>query len=130
MMRAKGSVLLAAFVLAGLTATAQAAPAQKLVYFIFTGYTYPFFAPMAAAVKEATTYTPDLEMRIVNANNSAAQEIADLKEAVAAGAKAIILNTIQESVTAAALDAMKQGVPIVTVDRDRSEEHTSELQSL
>ena len=121
MMRAKGSVLLAALALAGLTATAQAAPAQKLVYFIFTGYTYPFFAPMAAAVKEATTYTPDLEMRIVNANNSAAQEIADLKEAVAAGAKAIILNTIQESVTAAALQAMHQGVPIVTVDRDVSD---------
>jgi len=99
---------------------ARAAP-QKLVYFIFTGYTYPFFAPMAAAVKQAATYTPDLKIRIVNANNSATQEIADLKEAVAAGAKAIILNTIQESVTAAALQAMHQGVPIVTVDRDVSD---------
>jgi len=99
---------------------AQAAPARKLVYFIFTGYAYPYFAPMAAAVKEAGAYTPDLQIRIVNANNSAAQEIADLKEAVAAGAKGIILNTIQESVTAASLQAMQQGVPVVTVDRDVS----------
>ncbi|MDA8050044.1 MAG: sugar ABC transporter substrate-binding protein [Rhodospirillales bacterium] len=100
---------------------AQAAPAKKLVYFIFTGYAYPYFAPMAAAVKQAATYTPDLEIKIVNANNSASQEIADLKEAVAAGAKGIILNTIQESVTAAAAQAMRQGVPIVTVDRDVSD---------
>ncbi|HTU53553.1 MAG TPA: sugar ABC transporter substrate-binding protein [Acetobacteraceae bacterium] len=121
MMRARASTLVAALALAGLAATAHAAPARKLVYFIFTGYAYPYFAPMAAAVKEAATYTPDLQIRIVNANNSATQEIADLKEAVAAGAKGIILNTIQESVTAAALDAMREGVPIVTVDRDVSD---------
>ncbi|HWA81299.1 MAG TPA: substrate-binding domain-containing protein, partial [Acetobacteraceae bacterium] len=127
MRRNARAVLLAGLAFAGLagglalsTAAAQAAPASKLVYFIFTGYAYPYFAPMAAAVKEAGTYTPDLEIRIVNANNSAAQEIADLKEAVAAGAKGIILNTIQESVTAAALQAMQQGVPVVTVDRDVS----------
>ncbi len=116
------SFLLALCALAPLAIAAPAAraAAPKLVYFIFTGYTYPFFAPMAAAVKEAATYTPDLNIRIVNANNSPTQEIADLKEAVAAGAKAIILNTIQESVTAAALDATKQGVPIITIDRDVS----------
>lgn len=102
------------------TVPSARAAAPKLVYFIFTGYAYPYFAPMAAAVKEANTFTPDLKIRIVNANNSASQEIADLKEAVAAGAKGIILNTIQESVTAAALQATKEGVPIVTVDRDVS----------
>ncbi|MGH7118461.1 MAG: substrate-binding domain-containing protein [Acetobacteraceae bacterium] len=117
------SFLLALSALASLAVavpSAQAAPAQKLIYFIFTGYTYPFFAPMATAVKEAATYTPDLKIRIVNANNSPTQEIADVKEAVAAGAKGIILNTIQESVTASALDATKQGVPIITIDRDVS----------
>lgn len=100
---------------------ASAAGPQKLVYFIFTGYAYPYFAPMAAAVKEAATHNPDLSIKIVNANNSASQEIADLKEAVAAGAKGILLNTIQESVTAAARQAMQGGVPIVTIDRDVSD---------
>ncbi len=116
------SFLLALCALAPLAFAAPVARAQapKLVYFIFTGYAYPYFAPMAAAVKEAATFTPDLSIRIVNANNSATQEIADLKEAVAAGAKGIILNTVQESVTAAALEATHQGVPIVTVDRDVS----------
>lgn len=121
-MPSRSRFLLALAALAPLACAASPAhaAAQKLVYFIFTGYTYPFFAPMAAAVKEAATYTPDLNIRIVNANNSPSQEIADVKEAVAAGAKGIILNTIQESVTGAALDATKAGVPIITIDRDVS----------
>lgn len=121
-MQPRSRFLLALAALAPLACVASPAhaAAQKLVYFIFTGYTYPFFAPMAAAVKEAATYTPDLNIRIVNANNSPSQEIADVKEAVAAGAKGIILNTIQESVTGAALDATKAGVPIITIDRDVS----------
>jgi len=111
----------AAAMLAGATmASAQAAPKPDLVYFIFTGYAYPYFAPMADAVKQAASHYPNLSLRIVNANNSASQEITDIKEATAAGAKAIILNTIQESVTGAARQAMQQGVPIVTVDRDVS----------
>lgn len=111
----------AAAMLAGATlASAQAAPKPDLVYFIFTGYAYPYFAPMADAVKEAASHYPNLSLRIVNANNSASQEITDIKEATAAGAKAIILNTIQESVTGAARQAMQQGIPIVTVDRDVS----------
>lgn len=97
---------------------AVAAPAPKLVYFIFTGYAYPYFAPMAEAVKQAASHYPDLSVRIVNANNSASQEITDIKEATAAGAQGIILNTVQESVTGAARQAMQQGVPIITVDRD------------
>lgn len=109
---------------AGLAVAAAiaAAPAQAakpdLIYFIFTGYAYPYFAPMAEAVKQAASHYPDLSIRIVNANNSASQEITDIKEASAAGAKGIILNTIQESVTGAARQATQQGIPIVTVDRD------------
>ena len=93
----------------------------KLVYFIFTGYAYPYFAPMAAAVKQASAHFPDMKIKIVNANNSASQEITDINEAVAAGAKGILLNTIQESVTSAAQKAMKQGIPVVTIDRDVSD---------
>lgn len=120
-----------AMTIAGLAGLAVAAaqgttPAQaanqdaKLVYFIFTGYAYPYFAPMAEAVKQAATHYPDLSIKIVNANNSASQEITDIKEAVAAGAKGIILNTVQESATGAARQAMQQGVPVITVDRDVS----------
>ncbi|WP_455382143.1 sugar ABC transporter substrate-binding protein [Salinispira pacifica] len=94
---------------------------KKLVYFIFTGYAYPYFAPMANAVKQAASHYPDLSVKVVNANNSASQEISDIKEAVAAGAKGILLNTIQESVTSAAKSAMKQGIPVVTIDRDVSD---------
>jgi ABC-type sugar transport system substrate-binding protein len=114
----------AACFLAALAATtagvfsAGAADAPKPVYFIFTGYAYPYFAPMAEAVKQAAAHYPGMAIKIVNADNSPSQEIADLDEAVAAGAKGIILNTIQESVTGAAVKAMKAGVPIVTVDRD------------
>lgn len=98
---------------------AQAAK-PKTVYFIFTGYAYPYFAPMAQAVKQAAAHYPDMKIKIVNADNNASQEITDIKEAVAAGAKGIILNTIQESVTFAAKQAMQQGVPVVTIDRDVS----------
>jgi ABC-type sugar transport system substrate-binding protein len=94
---------------------------QKLVYFIFTGYAYPYFAPMATAVKQAAAHYPDMKVKIVNANNSASREITDINEAIAAGAKGILLNTIQESVTSAAQKAMKQGIPIVTIDRDVSD---------
>jgi ribose transport system substrate-binding protein len=93
---------------------------SKLVYFIFTGYAYPYFAPMAQAVTQASAHFPGMTMRIVNANNSASTEITDIKEAVAAGAQGIILNTIQESVTGAAKEAMAQGVPVITIDRDVS----------
>jgi ABC-type sugar transport system substrate-binding protein len=113
-----GPLLAACLLPAGLVHAAPASP--KLVYFIFTGYAYPYFAPMAAAVTQAAGHYPDLSVRIVNANNSASQEITDINEAVAAGAKGIILNTIQESVTGAARQAMRQGVPIITVDRDVS----------
>ncbi|HEY6434938.1 MAG TPA: sugar ABC transporter substrate-binding protein, partial [Acetobacteraceae bacterium] len=114
-MKAFAAILLLAAASLG-AASARAEPA--LVYFIFTGYAYPYFAPMAEAVKQAAAHYPDLSIRIVNADNSASQEITDIKEAAAAGAKGIILNTIQESVTGAAKQAVQQGIPIVTVDRD------------
>jgi ABC-type sugar transport system substrate-binding protein len=69
-------------------------------------------------VKAAAKHYPDLDIRIVNANNSASTEISDLNTAVAAGTKGIILNTIQESVTSAAQQAASKGIPIVTIDRD------------
>ena len=102
------------------SAAATTSQTPKSVYFIFTGYAYPYFAPMAQAVIQAASHYPDMAIKIVNANNSASDEIADINEAVAAGAKGIILNTIQESVTATAEKAMKTGVPVVTVDRDVS----------
>jgi ABC-type sugar transport system substrate-binding protein len=110
--------LLAGVVIAALAAPALAADAPKPVYFIFTGYAYPYFAPMAAAVQQAAAHYPDISLKIVNANNNPSQEITDINEAIAAGAKGIILNTIQESVTGAAAKAMKAGIPVVTVDRD------------
>lgn len=116
--------LLAACLMAGvaplMAGTGPASAAPKPVYFIFTGYAYPYFAPMAAAVKQAAAHYPDMAIKIVNANNSPSQEITDINEAIAAGAKGIILNTIQESVTGTAAKAMKAGVPVVTVDRDVS----------
>jgi ribose transport system substrate-binding protein len=105
---------------AGSAAAATSAGTPKSVYFIFTGYAYPYFAPMAEGVKQAATHYPDMSIKIINANNSASDEIADINEAVAAGAKGIILNTVQESVTATAEKATKAGVPIVTIDRDVS----------
>lgn len=105
----------------GVAPARAAAQETQLVYFVFTGYAYPYFAPMAQAVRQAATHYPHLSIKIVNANNSASQEITDIKEAVAAGAKGIILNTVQESVTGAARQAMQQGVPVITVDRDVSE---------
>jgi ABC-type sugar transport system substrate-binding protein len=118
-------LVLAAFLALSLSVYArgakEATAAPKLVYFIFTGYAYPYFAPMAEAVTQAAKHYPDMDIKIVNANNSASTEITDIKEAVAAGAKGIILNTIQESVTSAAADAMKQGIPVITIDRDVSD---------
>ena len=107
--------------LAALAVPALAADAPKTVYFIFTGYAYPFFAPMAAAVQQAAAHYPDMSIKIVNANNDPSQEITDVNEAIAAGAKGIILNTIQESVTAAAVKAKQAGIPVVTADRDVSQ---------
>lgn len=96
----------------------SAGASKKLVDFIFTGYAYPYFAPMAQAVKQAAKFYPNLNIKIIDANNSASQEIADIKEALANNAKGIILNPVTSAVTSAAQQAMSQGVPVVTIDRD------------
>jgi len=115
--------LLASTVIAGCGSSSSgtqttSAPSKDLVYFIFTGYSAPYFAPMAQAVQQAAKYYPDLNLKIVNANGSPSQEITDINEAVANGAKGIILNPVNGSVTNAAVQAMKQGVPVITIDRD------------
>ena len=63
-------------------AMAQTSTKQK-IDFIFTGYSYPYFAPMAAAIREISTYYPDLQIKIIDANNSPATQISDIKEAIA-----------------------------------------------
>ncbi len=119
------SLVLGALLLSSVAAFAtgqkEASTGPKLVYFIFTGYAYPYFAPMADGIKQVATHYPDLNIKIVNANNSASQEITDINEAVAAGAKGIVLNPVQESVSSAALKAVQEGIPIVTIDRDVSD---------
>lgn len=110
----------------GAASAATVAPAARAkakaatVYFIFTGYTPPYFAPMASAIDTAAKHYRNLSIRTLAANGSASTEIADIKEAVAAGAKGIILNPIDNSVTSAAVQARKSGVPVVTIDRDIS----------
>lgn len=104
-----------------MVSTASAANYEKSVYFIFTGYTYPYFAPMANAIKQADKQYPDLSITIVSAHNSASQQIAAMKQAIAAGADGIILNPVQQSVTFAAKQAMQNGIPVVTIDRDVSQ---------
>jgi ABC-type sugar transport system substrate-binding protein len=75
---------------------------------------------MAQGITAATKYYPDLSVKIVSANGSSSDEISDIQTAVAAGAKGIILNAVDTSVTQAAQQASSQGVPIVTIDRDIS----------
>jgi ABC-type sugar transport system substrate-binding protein len=94
--------------------------AKTSVYFIFTGFSYPYFAPMAAGVKAAAKIWPGFNIKIVDANNSSATEITDINAAVAGGAKGIVLNPVTESVSSAAGQAMAKGIPVVTLDRDVS----------
>lgn len=96
------------------------ASAKQRIDFIFTGYTPPYFAPMAKAVTAAAARYPDLTVKVISANGSASAEVTDIDEAVAGGVKGIILNAVNESVTSAAQQAMKKGVPVITIDRDVS----------
>lgn len=102
------------------SAGAPAGGAKKLVYFIFTGYTPPYFAPMAQGVQNAASHYPDLQIKVLSANGSASTEISQIKQAQAAGAKGIILNPVDESVTNAAKQA-SGSIPVVTIDRDVSD---------
>ncbi len=121
MKRAKLSIATAAVTIAMMATAvpgAQAAGKTFKVDFIFDGYTYPYFAPMAQGVRAAAKLYPSLKINIINANNSGPTESSDIATAVAAGVQGIILNTIEESVTAAAQKAAAAGVPIITIDRD------------
>ena len=111
-----GTVALAA---CGATTPSQHAH-PKLVYFIFNGYTPPYFGPMAQGILAVAKHYPQLDIKIISANSSAAAEISDIQEAVAAGAAGIILNAVDTSVTAAAQQAVAHHVPVVTLDRDVS----------
>ena len=71
---------------------AQAAGKVYKVDFLFTGYAYPYFAPMAQGVRQAAKHYPNLSIKIINANNSGPTESSQLATAVAAGVQGIILN--------------------------------------
>lgn len=121
MKKAKTSIVAALLTVGMLGATCTSAEASNKVYkvdFIFTGYAYPYFAPMAQAVKLAAKHYPDLSIKIIDANNSGPTESSDVATAVAAGVQGIVLNPVEESVTAAAQRASAAGIPIVTIDRD------------
>jgi ABC-type sugar transport system substrate-binding protein len=121
MKKAKNSILAALLTLGMVGATCTSAEAASKTYrvdFIFTGYAYPYFAPMAQAVSLAAKDYPDLSIKIINANNSGPTESSDIATAVAAGVQGIIVNTVEESVTSAAQKAAAAGIPIVTIDRD------------
>jgi ABC-type sugar transport system substrate-binding protein len=94
---------------------------KKLVYFIFNGYTPPYFAPMATGITNASKKYPNLDIKIIGANGSSSDEISDIHTAVSAGAAGIILNAVDTSVTQAAQQASSKGIPIVTIDRDVSD---------
>lgn len=100
---------------------ASAAPksARSLVYFIYNGpVDEPYFGPMLSGAQAVEKYYPNLDIRILSANSSATAEVSQVKEAIAAGAKGIILNPIANTDTQVAVQAMKQGIPVVTLDRD------------
>jgi ABC-type sugar transport system substrate-binding protein len=101
--------------------SAKAKPAKARVYkvdFIFTGYAYPYFAPMAKAVALAASHYPDLSIKIVDANNSGPTEAADVATAVASKVQGIILNTVEATDTVAAERATAAHIPVITIDRD------------
>jgi ABC-type sugar transport system substrate-binding protein len=100
---------------------AKVTSARKLVYFIYTGPTPPYFAPMATAISDVSKYYPSLDIKTIDADGSATTEAEDVSEAIAAGAKGIILNTISETDTTAAAKAMAHHIPVVTIDRDVSD---------
>lgn len=95
-----------------------ASSGKKLVYFIYNGPNPPYFAPMASGITAAKKRYPNLDIKIVNANASSSTEISDIDAAVAAGAKGIILNPVDGSVTQATQNAANKGIPVVTIDRD------------
>ncbi len=103
------------------TPSAKPTAARKTVYFIYNGPTPPYFAPMASAISDVSKFYPTMTIKTINANGSATTEAEDVSEAIAAGANGIILNTISETDTTAAANAMSHHIPVVTIDRDVSD---------
>ncbi|PWI57134.1 sugar ABC transporter substrate-binding protein [Sulfoacidibacillus thermotolerans] len=99
---------------------ASSATSKTKIDFIFTGYSIPYFAPMAQAVEQAAKLYPTMSIQVISAHNSSSDEIADIKEAIANNVQGIILNPVNGAVTAAAQQAMSSGVPVITIDRDVS----------
>src|ERR1039458_5214968 len=62
---------------------------RSLVYFIYNGPTPPYFGPMLSGANAVAKYYPNLDIKTLSANASAATEVTQIKEAVAAGAKGI-----------------------------------------
>ncbi|MDA8301251.1 MAG: sugar ABC transporter substrate-binding protein [Actinomycetota bacterium] len=112
--------LLAVGTLGAASTPAQASGKVYRVDFIFTGFAYPYFAPMYHAVNLAAKHFPDLRIKEISCNNSGPTETSQVDEAVASGVQGIILNTVEESVTAAAQKATAAGIPVITIDRDVS----------
>jgi ABC-type sugar transport system substrate-binding protein len=75
---------------------------------------------MAQAITDVSKYYPTLDIKTINAGGSATTEATDVSEALGAGAQGIILNTISETDTTAAENAMSHHVPVITIDRDVS----------
>ncbi len=101
-------------------ATAGSAKPKIKIDFIFTGYSIPYFAPMAQAVQQAAKLYPNMSIQVISAHNSSSNEISDIKEAIANNVQGIILNPVNGAVTTAAQQAMSSGVPVITIDRDVS----------
>lgn len=112
--------LLSVGMLGAASTTAQASGKVYRVDFIFTGFAYPYFAPMYHAVNLAAKHFPDLRIKEISCNNSGPTESSEVDTAVASGVQGIILNTVEESVTAAAQKATAAGIPVITIDRDVS----------
>ncbi len=98
--------------------TATPTHPARLIYFIISSNGSPYMGSMQKAAEKASVHFSDLALTIMNAHNSASEEISDINAAVAAGAKGIILDPVQESVVAAARAATSRGIPLITVDRD------------
>ena len=117
---ALAAVLSIAVAACGSSGSSGGSGSKKVVYFIFNGYTPPYFAPMAKGIQAAAGHYPDLQVKILSAQGSSSTEISQLHEAQAAGAAGIILNPVDESVTSAATQISHMGTPVVTLDRDLS----------
>jgi ABC-type sugar transport system substrate-binding protein len=76
---------------------------------------------MATAISDVSKYYPSLNIKTIDAAGSATTEAEDVSEAIAAGAKRIILKTISDTDTTAEANAMGHHIPVVTINRGVSD---------